>query len=227
MLARNRAFTAVAVIALALGIGANTAIFSVVYSILLKPLPYKDADRLAVANISVPDYHDLKEAAQAFDETAIWASNLYNLNVNGEAQQVLGAVASPSFFTILGQAAVGRVFRPEEEREALVVLSYDLWQRRFGGAADAIGRSLTINGANFTIAGVAPEGFNGVWLELPVDVWTPIAMDRAVKYSANFSTASMCPDGCLVHPFKPWYPQDGVWWLDVMARVPADRTPAA
>src|SRR4051812_11990533 len=145
MLARNPAFTAVAVIALALGIGANTAIFSVIYSVLLKPLPYKDADRLAVANTSVPDYRDLKEANHVFDETAIWASNQYSLNANGESEQVLGGVVSPSFFTLLGQAAVGHVFGPEEDRERLVVLSYDLWQRRFGGDMNALGRTIDLS----------------------------------------------------------------------------------
>src|SRR5215210_315928 len=84
-LRKSPAFTAVAVIALALGIGANTAIFSVVYGVLLKPLPYKDADRLAVAGISYPDYRDLKLSTDVFDQTAIWATNLYSITTDGEA----------------------------------------------------------------------------------------------------------------------------------------------
>jgi putative ABC transport system permease protein len=159
MLRRSPGFTAVAVIALALGIGANTAIFSVVYSVLLKPLPYKDADHLVVANISVPDYRDLNEANQVFDETAIWASNQYSLNVGGETEQTLGATVSPSFFTLLGQATVGRTFTTAEDREPLVVLSYDLWQRRFGGDAAAIGQAIDLSGRAHTIVGVMPRDF--------------------------------------------------------------------
>ncbi|HKP85994.1 MAG TPA: ABC transporter permease [Blastocatellia bacterium] len=185
MLARNRAFTVVAVLALALGIGANTAIFSVVYSILLKPLPYKDADRLAVANISIPDYRDLKEASQVFDETAIWASNLYSLSANGEAEQVLGAVVSPSFFTMLGQAAIGRVFGPEEERERLAVLSYDLWQRRFGGDTGALGQTIDLGGRVHTIIGVMPREFQ--FPSSQFKLWVPLesAMDVAPQQANN------------------------------------------
>ena len=185
MLRRNPGFTAVAVIALALGIGANTAIFSVVYSVLLKPLPYKDADRLAVANISVPDYRDLKEANQVFDETAIWASNLYSLNANGEAEQVLGAVASPSFFSMLGQAAVGRVFGIEEDRERLVVLSYDLWQRRLGGDTNALGQTIDLGGRLHTIVGVMPKEFQFPSSEFKL--WVPFgsAFDVAPQQAEN------------------------------------------
>src|ERR1044072_5756536 len=173
MLRRNPRFTAVAVIALALGIGANTAIFSVVYSVLLKPLPYKDADRLAVSNISVPDYRDLKEANQVFDETAIWASNLYSLNANGEVEQVLGATVSPSFFSLLGQAAIGRVFGPEEDRERLVALSYDLWQGRFGGDINTLGETIDLGGRLDTIIGVMPREFQFPSSEFKL--WVPFS----------------------------------------------------
>ncbi len=185
MLRRNPGFTVVAVIALALGIGANTAIFSVVYSVLLKPLPYKDADRLAVANISVPDYRDLKETNQVFDETAIWASNLYSLNANGEAEQVLGATVSPSFFTLLGQAAIGRVFGPEEDRERLVVLSYDLWQRRFGGDSNTLGQAIDLGGRPHTIIGVMPKEFQ--FPSADFKLWVPFgsAMNVAPQQAEN------------------------------------------
>jgi len=97
MLTRNAGFTALIIIALALGIGANTAVFSVVNGVLLRPLPYKDADRLATANLSIPDYNDVKEGNQAFDDVALWASNLYNLTSGAESEQVrvtCGRVAS-------------------------------------------------------------------------------------------------------------------------------------
>ncbi|MGA9774078.1 MAG: ABC transporter permease [Blastocatellia bacterium] len=185
MLRRSPGFTLVAVIALALGIGANTAIFSVVYSVLLNPLPYKDADRLSVANISVPDYRDLKEASQVFDETAIWATNLYSLNRNGEAEQVLGATVSPSFFTLLSQAAIGRVFGPEEDRERLVVLSYDLWQLGFGGDTNALGQTIELGGRIHTIVGVMPREFQFPSSEFKL--WVPFgsAMDIAPEQAEN------------------------------------------
>ncbi|MEK6299556.1 MAG: ABC transporter permease [Acidobacteriota bacterium] len=159
MLLKNPGFTVVALLTLALGIGVNTAIFSVVYSVLLRPLPYPDAERLVVTGISVPDFRDLKEANQVFDETAIWASNMYTINDGGEPEQLRGAVVSPSFFKLLGQPAAGRTFQPEEDQEPLVVLSYDLWKQRFGGEAGAIGRTLNLGGRSHTIVGVMPPEF--------------------------------------------------------------------
>ncbi|MEP7341072.1 MAG: ABC transporter permease [Acidobacteriota bacterium] len=101
MLMKRPGFTLVAVITLALGIGANTAIFSLVYGVLIKPLPYKDAGQIAVANVSPPDFRDVKEGSRSFDQMAIWASNLYNVTVEGETTQVRGAVVSPDFLPML------------------------------------------------------------------------------------------------------------------------------
>src|SRR5713226_9135414 len=159
MLLKNPAFSVVAIVALALGIGANTAIFSVVYGVLLKPLPYRDADRLLVAGLSVPDYRDVQEANQVFDEMAIWATNQYSVTLSGESRQTLGAVVSPGFFSILGQPAVGRSFTAEEDREPLVVLSYDIWQKHFAGDPNVLGRSLDLGGRSHTIVGVMPAEF--------------------------------------------------------------------
>ena len=96
-LLKNPGFTLIAVITLSLGIGANTAVFSVVYGVLLKPLPYKDAERIVVARVSPPDFRDLKEATQVFDRMAIWGRNRYNVTINRETTQVLGATVSPEF----------------------------------------------------------------------------------------------------------------------------------
>src|SRR5262245_60319304 len=106
MLLKKPGFSLTAVITLALGIGANTAVFSVVYGVLLKPLPYKDAERIVVANLSAPDFRDLKESTQIFDQTAIWASNMYNVTINGETTQIRGAIVSPEFFPMLSQPAL-------------------------------------------------------------------------------------------------------------------------
>jgi putative ABC transport system permease protein len=106
-LLKDPGFTFIAMITLALGIGANTAVFSVVHAVLLKPLPYKDAERIAVAGVSPPDFRDLKESTQVFDQLAIWASNLYNVTINGETNQVRGAIVSPELLPMLSLAGSG------------------------------------------------------------------------------------------------------------------------
>jgi putative ABC transport system permease protein len=158
-LLKNPGFTLIAVITLSLGIGANTAVFSVVYGVLLKPLPYKDAERIVVARVSPPDFRDLKEATQVFDWMAIWASNLYNVTNNGETTQVRGAIVSPEFLPMLSQPALGRFWRPEEDTQHLAVISHDYWQSGFGGAADVIGRKISLYNKPHTIVGVAPPDF--------------------------------------------------------------------
>jgi putative ABC transport system permease protein len=158
-LLKNPGFSLIAVITLALGIGANSAVFSVVHAVLLKPLPYKDAERIVVARVSPPDFRDLKESTQVFDQLAIWASNLYNVTINGETNQVRGAIVSPEFLPMLGQPALGRFWRPEEDAQHLAVISHDYWQSAFGGAADVIGKTIGLYGKPHTIIGVAPQEF--------------------------------------------------------------------
>jgi putative ABC transport system permease protein len=158
-LLKNPGFTLIAVITLSLGIGANTAVFSVVYGVLLKPLPYKNAERIAVASVSPPDFRDLKESTQVFDQLAIWASNIYNVTNNGETTQVRGAIVSPEFLPMLSQPALGRFWRPEEDTQHLAVISHDYWQSGFGGGADVIGRTISLYNKPHTIVGVAPPDF--------------------------------------------------------------------
>src|SRR5215813_5842686 len=158
-LLKNLGFTLIAVITLSLGIGANTAVFSVVHAVLLKPLPYKDGERIVVANVSPPDFRDVKESAQVFDRMAIWASNLYNVTINGETTQVRGAIVSPEFLPMLSQPALGRFWRPEEDTQHLAVISYDYWQRAFGGGADIVGKTISLYNKPYTIVGVAPPEF--------------------------------------------------------------------
>ncbi|MFY9570050.1 MAG: ABC transporter permease [Blastocatellia bacterium] len=185
MLMKNPAFSVVAVIALALGIGANTAIFSVVYGVLLRPLPYPDADRLLIASISVPDYRDLKEANQVFDEMTMWASNQYSITIGGESRQELGAVVSPGFFPMLGHAAIGRTFAAEEDREPLVVLSYDLWQQRFGGDPGVLGRTVDLGGTSHTIVGVMPREFQFPSSQFKLWVTFGSALSRTPQQAEN------------------------------------------
>ena len=96
----------------------------------------------------------------------------------------------------------------------MAVISDAYWRRRFGGAADAVGRELTLNGARFAVVGVAPAGFTGVWLESPVDVWIPTMMQADVRYAQNFSATN-------ADMLKPWVPQNGLRWLEMLTR--ADR----
>lgn len=159
LLLQQPGFTLIAVLTLALGIGANTAIFSVVYGVLLKPLPYRDAERIVVANISPPDYRDLKEASQSFDWSALWASNLYNVAFGDETIQVRGAVVTPELLPQLTQPALGRFWRADEDTQPLAVISYDFWQSRYGGDPNIIGQTLKLYGKPQTIVGVTPPEF--------------------------------------------------------------------
>jgi predicted permease len=166
-------FTTIAVLTLALGIGATTAIFSVVYAVLLRPLPYANAERLAVARLSYPDYKDLKGSVSSFDGMAVWASNMYNLRSNGESQQVLGGVISRELMPLLGvEPLLGRNFSAEEERADSVILGFGLWQSRFGGDPSVLGRSIDLSGTSYSVVGIAPSWFSFPSSEF--QLWTPI-----------------------------------------------------
>jgi predicted permease len=166
-------FTLIALVTLALGIGATTAIFSVVNAVLIKPLPYSEADRLVVSHLSLPDFHDVETSVGAFDGTAVWASNLYNLRTDVESQQVLGGVVSETLLPLLGvQPVLGRWFTKEDQQEDTVILAYGLWQSRFGGDAAVLGRTVELSGTVHTIIGVAPAWFRFPSAEF--QLWTPI-----------------------------------------------------
>lgn len=156
---KHPGFAAIAILTLALGIGANTAIFSVVYGVLLKPLPYGDAERIVIANISPPDFRDVKQSSQSFDRMAMWASNLYNVTRNGETLQVRGAIVTPDLLPMLAQPVLGRLWNPEEDTQSLAVISYDYWQSAFGGNPGVIGQIIRLYGNPHTIVGVMPPDF--------------------------------------------------------------------
>ena len=182
MLARQRGLTAVAVLTIALGVGATVIVFAVVHAALLAPLPYLDADRLVVTRLSVPDYKDLRESARAFESTGIWASNQYTL----DDEQLLGGVVSPSVFTVLGvSAAAGRTIAESDGDSATVVLSHALWQRRFGGDPRVIGRTIRLTGLPYTVIGVMPRGF--AFPSAVFQLWTSLgaAMTQAPGQAQN------------------------------------------
>jgi len=162
VLRRQPVFTLIAIFTLALGIGANTAIFSVVNAVILRPLPYRDAGRLAMlwtddpkhdvheAGTSYPNFLDWRTQSQFFAEMAIFRNEPLALTGADETERVAGGLASASLFPLLGvKPLLGRAFSPDEEarNERVVVLSYGFWQRRFGGSPNAIGQTLElING---------------------------------------------------------------------------------
>src|SRR5438270_10370486 len=177
MLWKAPAFTLVAIIALALGIGANTVIFSVVNAVMLRPLPYPHADRLMMlfhsypkinlprATVSPIGFLFYRDHAQSFE--SIGALTFYrgpqNLTASGEPERVKSVLTSAGVFPTLGvQPMLGRVFRPEEDQPGagrVVVLSYGLWKRRFGGDPGILGQNISLDGATYTVIGVMPKGF--------------------------------------------------------------------
>ncbi|HEV7500865.1 MAG TPA: ABC transporter permease, partial [Vicinamibacteria bacterium] len=165
-------FTAVAVATLALGIGANTAMFSLVRGVLLRPLPYPQSERLVTASASLPDFEDLRREATVFDDAAVWASNLYALGGDGAGEQVRGAIVSDRFFPMLGAAALGRALQPSDAHDKVAVLSHGLWVRRFGADAGVIGRTVRLSGDTYTVVGVMGPEFQ--FPSAQFDLWVPL-----------------------------------------------------
>ena len=177
-LLRSPAFTAVAVATLALGIGANTAVFSIVRGVLLRPLPYRNAGRLLFGNVSIPDAADIRRGAPAVEDAALFASNLYNVGIGAEVEQLRGALVSREFFRIVGGPALaGRALGEGDAEQPVAVLSQGLARRSFGSEAAALGRAIPLSGRAFTVVGVMPAAF-----ELPgreYDLWIPLEHEMA------------------------------------------------
>src|SRR5215813_7906074 len=190
MLLNNPGFSAVALVALALGIGANSAIFSVVNGILLRPLGYKDPARLVVLNhnypkldlkasVSAVGFNYYRDNAQSFEDMAAFSPWPANLTEAGEPERLQGLKVTASFFATLGiDVANGRAILPEENqigREKVVVLSDGLWRRRFGADPNIIGKSLTFNGEGYLVVGIAPRGFQfGRETGRLSELWAPV-----------------------------------------------------
>src|SRR2546426_1132571 len=185
MLLKNPGISLIVVLALALGIGANSAIFSVVNAVLLRPLPYDEADRLvyltetsqstAEVSISYPNFTDWRAQNHVFEKIGVYNRNSYTFTGGGEAERILTAQASADLFSALRvNASLGRVFTNEEDKPGgtpVVVLSYALWQRRFGGQANIVNQSLTLNGKNYTVIGVMPPDYV---FPSRVEMWVPV-----------------------------------------------------
>ena len=188
-LLKRPGFTAIAVITLALGIGANTAIFSLVNAVLLRSLPFADPDRLVMIwedasfagfprNTPAPaNYVDWKSQGQSFADMAAQDTRSFNLTGDGEPEKVEAFGVTANFFPLLGiKPALGRVFTTEEDAPGanrVVIINYNLWQQRYGGEQNIIGRQLSLSGEKFTVVGVMPSGFQ--FLDSKVGMWVPIA----------------------------------------------------
>jgi putative ABC transport system permease protein len=192
MLVKNPIFTLVAVVTLALGIGANTAIFSVVDAVLLRPLPYPEADRLVflwstmpsqggnIGGSAWPDYEGWRDRNQVFDGLAAFYNGDFNLSSAGSPPEFIqGAYITANLFQVLKMSpSLGRLFRSDEEqfgRHHVVLLSYGLWQRRFAGDREIVGREIKLGGESYTVTGVMPRGLP-FFDNLPeVELWTPLS----------------------------------------------------
>jgi putative ABC transport system permease protein len=156
MLYRQPGHSIVALLTIAVGIGATTLVFSVVHASLLAPLPYAHADRLMVVRLSLPDYADVRASTDAFEDSGVYASNQYML----DDEQTLGGVVTARFFSTLGVPPLkGRVIDEGDGAAPVVVLSHGLWQRRFGGDPNIIGRTIVLSGTANTVIGVMPARF--------------------------------------------------------------------
>ncbi|MCI0489448.1 MAG: ABC transporter permease [Blastocatellia bacterium] len=199
-LLKRPGFAVVVVLTLALGIGANTTIFSIVNGFLIRPLPYKNAERLVDINetalnvglerlsVAYPDFVDWRDQNQTFEDMAAYDEGSFNLTGRGEPERISGASVSASLFSVLGVAPVaGRDFRPEEDTPAgdkVVILSHGLWQRRFGADPNILGQQLTLQGVSRTVVGILPPGF-----QFPenADLWVPLALDPEETGRGNYS----------------------------------------
>jgi predicted permease len=186
LLVRSPGFTSVTILTLALGIGANTAIFSTVDAVLLRPLPFGEPQRLAMVweenspagyprnNPAPANFADWKARNRVFEDLAATQGGSANLTDDGRPEMVLGRAVTANFFSVLRvQPALGRTFTEEEDRlgAQVVVIGHELWRRRFEGSPSAIGRTLTMNGTAYNVVGVMPRGF--VFRNREIEYWVP------------------------------------------------------
>src|SRR5437762_948687 len=222
MLLKQPAFALISVLTIALGIGANTAIFSVVNAVLLRPLPYRQPERLvkvlqsntnpgktAMPSLwSYPRFEALRDHNESFSQVAAYCKRAFNLTGTQEPERLQAEFVSADYFPLLGiEAAIGRTFLREEDRmpgaNAVAAVSYGFWQRRLGGDPDAVGKIIELDKHQLTIVGVLPRGFKGQ--SGVSDVWMPAMM------------ASV-----LLNPQLLTQPQ--LYWAEVIARLKPEVT---
>ena len=234
---RSPGFVVAVVLSLALGIGVNSAIFTVLNALMLRSLPVRNPQELFIAlpqdaaglppagparsplQFSYPMFERLRRSGPDPGTLAAISriARMYRV-VDGERETQTTAVqlVSGEFFPMLGVSPVrGRVLAPQDDQQVgghpFAVISHGFWLRAFGGADDIVGRGITLNGTHFTVVGVGAQGFSGVWLESPVDLWVPLMMQSEVNYSQNFSNSG-------ADKSKTFITQEGIRWLDVIGR---------
>ncbi|HEU4509153.1 MAG TPA: ABC transporter permease [Pyrinomonadaceae bacterium] len=227
-LLKRPGFTAIAVLTLALGIGANTAIFSAVNATLMRPLPVRDPDRLLfvfngpAGNVfSYPDYTAYRDHNTVFDGMLAFGGITASLNSDDQTDLVAGAIVSGNFFDVLGvRAQLGRVITPDDDKvpgaHPVAVISHGLWQRRFGADPNILGRQLLLNGHNFTIIGVLPAGFDGLQLGVVRDLYVPMMQQATMRPPRAGYSGEMNPDLLQVR---------GNRWLFTVGRMKPGVTP--
>jgi hypothetical protein len=222
-LARQPAFTAIAVFTLAVGIGANTAIYSVVDATLLRTLPFLDPDRLMKISLiapgshgepprddsvwSYPKYETFRQSQQVFADSAVYRTTLTNLTGTNEPEQIRGEIVGARYFPLLGiEPAAGRGFLPSEdivpEKDMVAMISHSLWERRYGADPAAVGKTISLDLKTYTIVGVVPAGFQG--LSGPADVWMPAHVlngpnDLAQRFSHSWEMIARLKPGVGVN----------------------------
>jgi putative ABC transport system permease protein len=216
LLVKQPSFMAIAVIALGLGIGANTAIFSVVNSVLLRPLPYAEPSRLVNVfqsslqrgvnrgAFSYPDFVDVRDQNQVFEGVASYHDSDFILTGSGEPARLEGQIVNANLFSLLGATPfLGRSFLPEEDSPGnggrVAVLSHRLWKTRFNSDPDILIKTMVLGGKNYTIIGVMPEGFQFPVQNQPVELWTTVAIDASGE--------------------EPMTEQRGAHYMEVIARL--------
>jgi len=192
VLRKSPALTSVAIISLALGIGANTTAFSVVNSLILRPLPFPSSERLVFiqpakgTTHSFPNYRDLRDRNNVFSGVAGYRVTVMGLDTGGSSQRIWGYLATGNYFEVLSATPLlGRFFGPAEDRvrggSPYAVLSYGCWKTRFGGDPGIVGRTIHLNGLAYSVLGVAAKGFQGTELFYWPEVWVPMSMQAQIE----------------------------------------------
>ena len=258
VLFRAPSFAAAVIAVLALGLGANAAIFSIVNAVLLRPLPFQEPDRLVRLfheppqatfpgihrfSVSPANFCDWKRDAKMFEGMAIYRFRPFILTGGGNAEAVVAGAVGDGFFDVAhATAALGRVFLPEEDspaRSRVVVISDGFWKRHFGGARDAVGRTLTLDGESFTIVGIMPASFTvASWAITARDMWVPVAYtdaQRTVRENHNAQVIARLKPGVtyaqaqsemdlISKRLEQDYPQANAGWGATVVRLrPVDR----
>lgn len=248
MLLKKPGFTLIAVLTLALGIGGNTAIFSVVNAVLLNPLPFASSDRLmalgqnepdaraALRNFSFPNFADVRDQSGSFERLAAYYNSNFTLTGQREAMLLRGTIVTADLFPLLGVSpALGRSFLPEEDKGGgggegrPAILSWDCWQQWFAGDADIVGRSITLNNKSFTVVGVMPAEFRFPIQAQPTEVWVSTAID----YERSFGPGSIMVERGyrgwrVIGRLKPGItPEQAQAEVDVIAANLATRFPTS